>query len=54
MKILPGLNVTFSLKRALGITKVRRKIAKKTSIPTTRQGVERKIGKKIIDAIIGK
>lgn len=35
-KLIPGL--TFSWKRALGITKVKRKIAKATGIPTTRQG----------------
>lgn len=51
MKILPGLNVTFSWKRALGVTNVKRSIARKTGIPTTRQGLERKIGNAIIGAI---
>lgn len=51
MKI-PGL--TFSLKRAVGITAVKQKIAKKTGIPLTKQGVERKIGGAIIKAIFGK
>ena len=51
MKI-PG--VTFSLKRALGISKVKQDIAPATGIPTTKQGLERKIGKTIIDALIGK
>lgn len=37
MKI-PG--VTFSWKRALGITKVKQKIAKETGIPLTKQGIE--------------
>ena len=41
MKI-PGLS--FSLKRAVGVTKVKSKIAKATGIPTTRQGLQRKIG----------
>ena len=50
MKILPGLNVTFSWKRALGVTNVKRSIARKTGIPTTRQGLERKIGNAIIGA----
>jgi hypothetical protein len=45
MKI-PG--VTFSLKRALGITQVKQQIARKTGIPTTKAGLERKIGKSII------
>lgn len=51
MKI-PGLS--FSLKRAIGITSVKQKIARKTGIPTTRQGLERKIGGAILNAIIGK
>ena len=51
MKI-PG--VTFSLKRALGITKVKQKISKATGIPLTRQGLERKIGGAIIKTVTGK
>lgn len=51
MKI-PGLS--FSLKRAVGITAVKQKIAKKTGIPLTKQGLERKIGGAIIKAIFGK
>ena len=51
MKI-PGLS--FSWKRALGITKAKKKITRKTGIPTTRAGLERKIGKMVIDAIFGK
>ena len=51
MKI-PG--VTFSLKRALGVTAVKQKIAKKTGLPLTKQGVERKIGGAVISAIFGK
>lgn len=51
MKI-PGLS--FSLKRAVGISAFKQKIAKKTGIPTTRQGLERKIGGAILGAIFGK
>ena len=51
MKI-PG--VTFSLKRALGVTKVKQKIAKATGIPLTRQGVERKIGGAVLKTVTGK
>jgi len=43
MKIGPGL--TFSWKRALGITQVKRKISKATGIPLTRSGRQRKLGK---------
>lgn len=51
MKI-PGLS--FSLKRAVGISGLKQKVARKTGIPTTRQGLERKIGGAILNAIIGK
>ena len=39
---IPGLS--FSLKRALGITQAKQKIARETGIPTSKVGVERKIG----------
>lgn len=40
---IPGLS--FSWKRALGITKAKRSIAKATGIPTTKQGRRNKLGK---------
>lgn len=40
---IPGLS--FSWKRALGITDAKRKIAKATGIPTTKSGRQRKIGR---------
>ena len=48
---LPG--VTFSLKRAVGITAVKQKIAKATGIPLTKQGLERKIGGAIRKGVFG-
>jgi len=45
---------SFSLKRLLGITQVKQQIAKSTGIPTTRSGLERKIGTVVIKAIFGK
>lgn len=36
--------LTFSLKRAIGISAAKGKIAKATGMPTTKQGLERKIG----------
>lgn len=51
MKI-PGLS--FSLKRALGVTAVKQKIVRKTGIPMTKQGLERKVGKTLIDLIFKK
>lgn len=49
---IPGLS--FSWKRALGITEAKRKIAKETGIPTSKAGIERKIGQTILKAIFGK
>ena len=51
MKI-PGLS--FSLKRAVGVTKVKQKIARATGIPSTRQGLERKVGGTIVKAVASK
>ena len=49
---IPG--VSFSWKRALGITQLKQKIARETGIPTSRQGMERKIGKSLMDLLLGK
>lgn len=46
---IPGL--TFSWKRALGITKIKQQIARETGLPTTKQGLERKIGATILDLL---
>lgn len=51
MKI-PGLS--FSLKRAVGISAAKQKIARKTGIPLTKGGLERKMGKMVINSITGK
>ena len=51
MKI-PGL--TFSLKRAIGLSALKQKVARKTGLPLTKQGLERKIGGIIIKAITSK
>lgn len=45
--------LSFSLKRALGITAAKQKISRKTGIPMTKQGLERKVGRFVIDAIFG-
>ena len=49
---IPGLS--FSWKRALGITQAKREFTKSTGIPTTKSGIERKIGSVIINALLGK
>ena len=52
MKIkIPG--VTFSWKRALGITKIKQQIAREAGIPTTKQGLEWKIGGVILKLLKG-
>lgn len=43
--------LTFSLKRAVGISGLKTKIARKTGIPTTKQGLERKIGQAVLSAV---
>ena len=49
---IPGLS--FSWKRAIGITQLKQKIARETGIPTSKAGVERKIGNAILKALLGK
>ncbi len=36
--------LSFSLKRALGITQVKQKFARETGVPTSKAGIERKFG----------
>jgi len=43
MKLGPG--ISFSWKRALGVTKLKRKIARETGIPLTQAGRRNKLGK---------
>ena len=49
---IPG--VSFSLNRALGITQAKQKFARETVIPTSKAGLERKIGKMVLKALFGK
>lgn len=49
---IPGLS--FSWKRALGISQAKQKIARGTGIPLSKQGLERKIGNTILKAIFWK
>ena len=46
--------LSFSWKRLLGISGFRNSIAKKTGVPTTRGGMERKIGRWVINFLFGK
>lgn len=49
---IPGL--TFSWKRAFGISQAKQKIARQTGIPTSKSGLERKVGSLIVKGIFGK
>ena len=40
--------LSFSLKRAVGISGLKTKVARATSIPTTKQGLERKVGQAVL------
>lgn len=44
---------SFSWKRLFGISGLRSRIAHKTGIPTSKSGMERKIGRKIIRFFFG-
>jgi len=46
--------LSFSWKRLVGISGLKNKIAKKTGIPTTKGGLERKIGRAILNSLLGK
>lgn len=45
---------SFSWKRLLGISGIKNSVARKTGIPTTKGGVERKLGRSLIRTIFGK
>ena len=46
---IPG--VSFSWKRALGISKAKQKFARETGIPTSKSGLDRKIGSVILKTL---
>lgn len=45
---------SFSLKRALGISSAKQKFARSTGIPTTKSGLEKKLGASILKLLFGK
>ena len=53
MRVFRGLNITFSWKRFLGITTLKRKVAKTTHIPTTKMGRHAKVGRWLLRLIFG-
>ena len=44
---------SFSWKRPLGITAAKQRFARETGIPTSISGVERKVGRSILNIIFG-
>lgn len=49
---IPGLS--FSWKRALGLTQAKQRIARDTGVPLSKAGLERKIGNVILKKLFGK
>lgn len=49
---IPGLS--FSRKRALGVLQAKQKFARQTGIPTSKAGLERKIGSFLLKMLFGK
>jgi hypothetical protein len=45
---------SFSWKRLLGISGIKSKISRKTGVPLTKSGLERKIGRIIINMLFNK
>lgn len=45
---------SFSLNRLLGITAVKSKFARRTGIPTTKGGLERKVGRTLLNMLFKK
>jgi hypothetical protein len=51
---LSKFGFSFSWKRLLGITSAKQSFARKTGVPTSKAGVERKIGKILLQLVFGK
>ena len=49
---IPG--VSFSWKRALGISQFKQKVSRETGIPMSKSGLERKVGSTLIKMIFDK
>ncbi len=45
MRIFGIRGTSFSWKRAIGVTRIKQKIARKTGIPLTKQGRQAKVGR---------
>ena len=45
--------LSFSLKRAVGISGLKTEVARATGIPTTKQGLEREVGQAVLRTLTG-
>ena len=45
---------SFSLNRLLGVTAVKNKFARRTGVPTNKGGIERKVGRSLINLFFKK
>ena len=54
IKTMKIRGLSFSWSRFLGIAGLKNKVARATGVPTTHGGMERKIGRLILDALFGK
>ncbi len=45
--------LSFSWKRAVGISGLKTKVARATGIPTTKHGLERKVGQAVLRTLTG-
>lgn len=54
IKFMKLRGLSFSWKRAIGITQAKQELARKTGIPTSKAGLERKIGTAILKTIFVK
>lgn len=50
--IMGKFGFSFSWKRALGITGAKQRLARGRGIPTTKQGMERKVGASLLSLIL--
>ena len=49
---IPGLS--FSWKRALGVSQMKQRVSRRTGVPMSKNGLERKIGRSILNFLFGK
>ncbi len=52
MRLLPGLS--FSWRRAFGISALLGRFARQTGVPTSESGRERKVGRTLLQMILGR